>query len=104
MLVAALFAGAGVAMAQTYVGGYYSPSTGTYVQPYVRTSPNYTNHDNYTTRGNYNPYTGSVGTRARDYSTDAYNYGAGQTIYQGSRGGQYYINNSGNKVYVPKRW
>lgn len=27
----------------------------------------------------------------------------GQTIYQGSRGGQYYINRNGNRTYVPKR-
>ncbi|MBK6497038.1 MAG: hypothetical protein IPG00_02265 [Saprospiraceae bacterium] len=39
----------------------------------------------------------------KDYSSEAYNYGAGQTIYTGPRGGQYYYNSKGNKVYVPKR-
>ena len=50
-----------------------------------------------------NPFTGSTGYRAQDYSVGAYNYGSGQTIYQGSRGGQYYINRNGNRTYVPKR-
>ena len=44
------------------VNGYYKPSTGAYVMPYYRTSPNSTKYDNYSTKGNYNPYTGKVGT------------------------------------------
>jgi len=48
--------------------------------------------------------TGSVGTRAKDYSYGAYNYGSGKTIYTGTSGGQYYYNSSRNRVYVPKRW
>lgn len=43
------------------VRSYYKPSTGKYVQPYYRTSPNSTRWDNYSTRGNYNPYTGKKG-------------------------------------------
>lgn len=45
------------------VRGYYR-SSGMYVQPYYRTSPNSTRFDNYSTRGNYNPYTGRYGTRS----------------------------------------
>ena len=86
----------------TTVSGYQK-SNGTYVDSYVRTSPNSTNWDNFSTSGNSNPYTGSTGYRARDYSSGAYNYGSGQTIYTGPRGGQYYINSNGNKTYVPKR-
>ena len=86
----------------TIVSGY-SRSNGTYVQPYVRTMPNTTNWDNFSTSGNSNPFTGSTGYRARDYSSDAYNYGVGHTIHTGSRGGQYYYNSNGNKTYVPKR-
>lgn len=41
--------------------GYYKPSTGTYVQPYYRSNSNTTRWDNYSTRGNYNPYTGKKG-------------------------------------------
>lgn len=85
-----------------YQNGYYKPSTGTFVQPHYKTNSNYTNHDNYSTSGNSNSYTGKSGYRARDYSSGASNYGAGNTIYTGSRGGQYYYNSNGNKTYVPK--
>ena len=44
----------------TTVSGY-TRSNGTYVQPHVRTMPNSTNWDNYSTKGNYNPITGSTG-------------------------------------------
>ena len=86
----------------TTVSGH-SRSNGTYVDSYVRSMPNTTNWDNFSTRGNSNPFTGSTGYRARDYSSDAYNYGAGHTIHTGSRGGQYYYNSNGHKTYVPKR-
>ena len=86
----------------TTVSGYYR-SNGTYVDSHVRTMPNSTNWDNFSTHGNSNPFTGSTGYRARDYSSGAYNYGAGHIIHTGSRGGQYYYNNSGHKTYVPKR-
>ena len=92
----------GVNTNSTYVNGY-TKSNGTYVQGHYRSSRNSTNHDNYSTSGNYNPYTGSAGSRAKDCSTGAYNYGSGHTIHTGSRGGQYYINSNGNKTYVPKR-
>ncbi len=87
--------------AQTRVRGYYK-SDGTYVRSHVRSTRNYTNHDNWSTVGNVNPYTGTRGSVARDYSTNAYNYGGGNTIYVGPQGGQYYINSNNNKVYVPK--
>ena len=45
----------------------YTTSRGTYVQPYVATNPNSTQMDNYSTRGNVNPYTGAVGTRNPRY-------------------------------------
>ncbi|MBV8328011.1 hypothetical protein [Chryseobacterium sp.] len=86
-----------------YQSGYYKPSTGTYVQPHYKTNNNSTNQDNYSTTGNTNAYTGQSGSRARDYSNEAYNYGSGQTIQTGPRGGQYYYNSNGNKTYVPKR-
>ena len=43
------------------VHGYYKPSTGHYVSSYHRTSANYTKMDNWSTKGNYNPYTGKKG-------------------------------------------
>ncbi len=103
-LVLGIFAGTALGFSQTVrTQGYYKPSTRTYVQSFYKSTPNSTNHDNYSTKGNLNPYTGRSGTKARDYSVEARNYGIGKTIYTGSRGGQYYINRNGNKTYVPKR-
>jgi hypothetical protein len=86
-----------------YQSGYVRQSTGSYVQGHYKTTSNGTNTDNYSTTGNTNTYTGQSGYRARDYSSDASNYGSGQTIQTGTRGGQYYINSSGNRTYVPKQ-
>lgn len=47
--------------AQVSVKGYYK-SNGTYVQPHMRSSPNGTTADNWSTIGNVNPYTGQKGT------------------------------------------
>lgn len=85
-----------------YQNGYVK-SDGVYVQPHMKTNINSTNHDNMSTSGNTNIYNGTTGSRAKDYSSDAYNYGSGKAINTGERGGQYYFNSKGNKVYVPKR-
>ena len=45
------------------VKGYFKPSTGSYVMPSYRSSPNKTKLDNYSTKGNYNPYSGKTGTK-----------------------------------------
>lgn len=59
-----LFVSAGTAEAKTVsVKGYYKPSKGAYVMPSYRTSPNKTKLDNYSTKGNYNPYSGKTGTK-----------------------------------------
>ncbi|MCZ2299545.1 MAG: hypothetical protein LC134_08715 [Chitinophagales bacterium] len=87
---------------QTWVNGYYK-SNGTYVQGHWRQKADNTNHNNWSTTQQTNPYTGQTGTRAKDYSSQANNYGAGKTIHTGPRGGQYYYNSKGRKVYVPKR-
>lgn len=44
----------------------YTRKDGTYVAPHVRTSPNSTKSDNYSTKGNVNPYTGKEGTKPGD--------------------------------------
>lgn len=46
----------------TRVRGYYKPSTGRYVSPHYKTTPNRSKFDNFSTKGNYNPYTGKKGT------------------------------------------
>src|SRR5690606_7498538 len=61
----------------TCQSGYYR-SNGTYVKGHYKTKSNGTYHDNYSTKGNYNPYTGSNGSRAKDYSPGSYNYGKGK--------------------------
>jgi hypothetical protein len=58
---AALIAMPFSADAQVSVKGYYR-SNGTYVQPHVRSSPNNTTSDNWSTKGNVNPHTGKQGT------------------------------------------
>ena len=44
----------------------YTKKDGTVVAPYHATNPNQTRNDNYSTRGNVNPYTGTDGTKPRD--------------------------------------
>lgn len=76
LLVATLIAFASVAaFADQSVRGYYR-SNGTYVQPHYRSSPNSTRNDNYSTRGNTNPYTSQPGYKPRDedsYRSPSYN-------------------------------
>ena len=49
------------AMAQVQVKGY-TRKDGTYVAPHYRSAPNSSIYDNYSTKGNTNPYTGKAGT------------------------------------------
>jgi len=42
----------------------YTRKNGTHVQSQYRSDPNATRRDNWTTRGNINPYTGALGHRA----------------------------------------
>lgn len=87
---------------QTWVSGYIN-ANGQYIQSHWRQNPDKTNHNNWSTVQQINPYTNDQGTKAKDYSPQANNYGQGKTIFIGPKGGQYYYNNNGNKVYVPKR-
>ena len=52
-----------VAVADTYVEGYYRRD-GTYVRPHYRSSPDGSYNNNWSVRPNYNPYTGQPGTRS----------------------------------------
>jgi hypothetical protein len=49
--------------ADVKVKGYYRKD-GTYVAPHYRSSPNSTSADNWSTKGNVNPYTGKEGTNS----------------------------------------
>ena len=55
------------ALADQQVGGYFRQD-GTYVEPYVRSSPNQSRFDNYSSQGNVNPYTGERGAERNEYS------------------------------------
>jgi hypothetical protein len=63
---------------------------GTYVSGHTSTNPNHTRYDNYSTRGNFNPYTGKSGTVGR----------SSKATLSGPNGGQYYYNSRGKKTYV----
>ena len=54
----------------TYVSPHVTKS-GNYVQGHYQTAPNETKLDNYSTKGNTNPYTGKAGT-VDPYKVDRY--------------------------------
>ena len=76
----------GAAHADEYVHGY-TRSNGTYVEPYYKSSPNNSAYDNFSTKGNTNPYTGQEGTRNPYGSTNSgYGlYGSGSSSYGTNR-------------------
>lgn len=75
------------AFADTYVRGY-TRRDGTYVAPHYRSDANGTTSDNWSTRGNVNPYTGQVGTR-NPYGSQSTPYG-GYNPYQPQPSGSLY--------------
>lgn len=65
LLAAAAFLVVGVFAKPVHVKGY-TKKDGTYVAPHYRSSPNSTKSDNYSTKGNVNPYTGKEGSKPDD--------------------------------------
>lgn len=64
-----------------WVRPYYR-TDGTFVQGHYRTSPNFTVQDNFSYKGNYNPYTGQIGTNYYRHSlTSAYYTGPSLYYY-----------------------
>ncbi len=57
-----LFCFSTATFAATRVKGHFTKK-GTYVKSHYRSSKNSTKHDNYSTKGNSNPYTGKKGTK-----------------------------------------
>ena len=67
--------------AQVKVRGY-TKKNGTYVAPHYRSNPNSTKLDNWSTKGNINPYTGKAGTK--EVVSDKYkNYTPGNVMTYG---------------------
>jgi hypothetical protein len=63
LLAAALCLVGSVSFAKdTYVNGY-TKKDGTYVEPHHRSGADSTTTNNYSTKGNVNPYTGKAGTK-----------------------------------------
>lgn len=58
----ALALASGAVMAQSHMRNGYVTKDGTYVAPSMATNPNATKLDNYSTKGNVNPYSGKEGT------------------------------------------
>jgi hypothetical protein len=71
ILVTAITLGAAATFAQTYVAPHITKN-GTYVEGHYRSNPNSTDLDNYSTKGNVNPYTGQAGTRTPSYEQPTY--------------------------------
>lgn len=74
----AQLSGTGSNSSVEYVSGY-TKSNGTTVQGYYRTKANSYNLDNFSAKGNYNPYTGNTGTKTyksayNSYKSTTYTY------------------------------
>ena len=83
--------------AQVRVKGYVNKN-GTYVAPHYRSRPNSSTYDNYSTKGNVNPYTGKVGTR-NPYSYGSNNYGSSNYGSSSSSSSGYGSNGYGSSGY-----
>ncbi len=63
------------ASAATRVRGYVRKSTGTFVQSHYKSTRDSSRYNNYSTKGNYNPYTGKKGyVSPYKYSVPTYRY------------------------------
>ncbi len=87
LFVLCTFAFIANAHADEYVQGY-TRSNGSYVQPHYQTAPDNSVYNNYSTKGNVNPYTGQQG------NVDPYQAQEHQQVRQ---------LNSGTGLYEPRR-
>src|SRR2546421_7113315 len=95
LLAIVLFAPVAVAFAEdVFVNGYYRKD-GTYVQPHMRSAPDSNPYNNYSTKGNVNPYTGQPGTKD-PYSTPSLGGSSGST-YSNPYPSNPYPNTYGNQ-------
>ena len=64
LFIGVLFAGTSKVEAYQRVRGYTRRSTGTYVMPHYRSTPNRYKFDNYSAKNNSNPFTGRRGYKS----------------------------------------
>jgi hypothetical protein len=76
------------AFADSYVNGY-TRKDGTQVQGHYRSSPNNTVTDNYSYKGNSNPYTGSTGNNKYQHDTTSPYYSGPNSQGRVGHGGAY---------------
>lgn len=62
IILLVLLLAAPLAFADVFVRGHYR-SNGTYVKPHYRSNPDGNPYNNWSTKGNVNPYTGQYGTK-----------------------------------------
>ena len=72
VVVAFLLTGFSICFADVWVDGYYR-SDGTYVKGHWRSDPDGDPSNNWSTKGNENPYTGKKGYKNPYRSSDPYN-------------------------------
>ncbi len=68
-----------------YVKGH-TRKDGTYVQPHYRSAPDRNPNNNWSTKGNVNPYTGQPGTKNPSYGPSSSGYGYGSSSSQKNPG------------------
>jgi len=66
----------------------------------TRTSSTYSTPTSYSSSSYSTPSTYSSSTYSTPTTYSSPSYSSSNTVYTGSRGGQYYINSNGNKTYV----
>jgi TPR repeat protein len=71
--MAASHSGASHSGGSVHVGGY-TKANGTYVAPHYRSAPDHTTANNWSTKGNVNPYTGQAGTKNPTPSSGSASY------------------------------
>ena len=76
----------------------YTRKNGTYVAPHYRSSPDRNFYNNWSTKGNINPYTGKEGTRVTPPNRKPYQSG-GDVLIKPSPERNFY-NNWGTKRYI----
>jgi hypothetical protein len=77
------------AHADKYVAGY-TKSNGTYIAPHARSSADSSYNNNWTVKGNTNPYTGQSGTRQPKFGgSQSYGSSFGTTRSTGKTGSTY---------------